>query len=155
MDEFCYQVLLYFCNGSTTMDTHTTTAGVLMIVAVLSGCSSLPQPCAPPARPMATADMMFGRNVGNRLAVSDRAFADFLAAEATPRFPEGLTVIDARGQWRDGSGALLREPGKVVLLVFADDAQKRADLAAIAEAYKRQFRQQSVLTSVRNACVSF
>jgi hypothetical protein len=128
---------------------------LLTIVAALSGCTSLPQPCVAPARMMATAEMMFGRNVGSRLAVSDRAFADFLAAEVTPRFPDGLTVIDARGQWRDAGGALLREPAKLVLLVFADDAQKRADLAAIAEAYKRKFRQQSVLTSVRAGCVSF
>lgn len=127
---------------------------LLTIVAALSGCTSLPQPCVAPARMMATSEMMFGRNVGSRLAVSDRAFADFLAAEVTPRFPDGLTVIDARGQWRD-AGALLREPGKLVLLVFDDDAQKRADLAAIAEAYKRKFRQQSVLTSVRAGCVSF
>jgi hypothetical protein len=128
---------------------------LLTIVAALSGCTSLPQPCVAPARMMATAEMMFGRNVGSRLAVSDRAFADFLTAEVTPRFPDGLTVIDARGQWRDAGGALLREPAKLVLLVFADDAQKRADLAAIAEAYKRKFRQQSVLTSVRAGCVSF
>ncbi|HEY8334916.1 MAG TPA: DUF3574 domain-containing protein [Tardiphaga sp.] len=128
---------------------------MLMIAAALSGCTSLPQPCVAPARLMATADMMFGRNVGDRLAVSDLAFAEFLAAEVTPRFPDGLTVIDARGQWRDGAGALLREPAKVVLVVFADDAQKRADLIAIADAYKRKFRQQSVLTSVRAACVSF
>jgi hypothetical protein len=128
---------------------------LLTIAAALSGCTSLPQPCVAPARMMATAEMMFGRNVGSRLAVSDRAFADFLAAEVTPRFPDGLTVIDARGQWRDAGGALLREPAKLVLLVFADDAQKRADLAAIAEAYKRKFRQQSVLTSVRAGCVSF
>ena len=129
--------------------------GVLMIVAALSGCSSLPQPCVAPARSMATAELMFGRNIGSRLAVSDRAFADFLAEEVTPRFPDGLTVIDARGQWRDGAGVLVREPGKVVLLVFADDAQKRAGLAAIAETYKRKFRQQSVVTTVRAACVSF
>jgi hypothetical protein len=130
---------------------------LLTIAAALSGCTSLPQPCVAPARMMATAEMMFGRNVGSRLAVSDRAFADFLTAEVTPRFPDGLTVIDARGQWRAGAGAgaLLREPGKLVLLVFDDDAQKRADLAAIAEAYKRKFRQQSVLTSVRAGCVSF
>jgi hypothetical protein len=129
--------------------------GVLVIGAALSGCSSLPQPCVAPARPMATADMMFGRNVGSRLAVSDRAFAEFLAADVTPRFPDGLTVIDARGQWRDGAGALVRESSKLVLLVFADDAQNRAGLAAIAEAYKRKFHQQSVLTTVRTACVSF
>ena len=35
------------------------------------------------------------------------------------------------------------------------DAQKRADLVAIADSYKRQFSQQSVLTKVGNVCVTF
>ncbi|UZE51529.1 DUF3574 domain-containing protein [Rhodopseudomonas sp. P2A-2r] len=141
------------------MNRRTRAAGAclaaLTVAAALSGCASLPQSCVAPARMMATADMMFGRDIENGRAVSDRAFADFLAAEVTPRFPDGLTVIDARGQWRDGAGALLREPSKLLLLVFDDDARKRADLVAIADAYKRKFRQQSVLTSVRAGCVSF
>lgn len=35
--------------------------------------------------------------------VSDEDWRAFLAAEVTPRFPDGLTVIDAAGQWRDGA----------------------------------------------------
>ena len=118
MDEFWYQKSLYSFQR-VTMNERVTALCVLMIVFALSGCTSLPQPCVAPARLMATADMMFGRNVGNRLVVSDQAFAQFLAAEVTPRFPDGLTVIDARGQWRDGAGALVREPAKVVLLVLS------------------------------------
>ncbi len=84
------------------------------------------------------------------------AFANFVAREITPRFPDGLTVIDGDGQWRDGVRNVdVRERAKVVLITFADDAQKRADLVAIADSYKRQFSQQSVLTKVGNACVSF
>jgi hypothetical protein len=122
----------------------------------LQGCASLPQPCLPPAKPMASAELLFGRNIGNRLGVSDAAFAQFLAGEVTPRFPDGLTVLDAKGQWRDAErGKLVREPSKLVLITFDDDAQKRAALSAIAETYKQKFRQQSVLTSVRSVCVSF
>lgn len=105
---------------------------------------------------MATAELLFGRNVGPRVGVSEAAFASFVAAEITPRFPDGLTVIDAKGQWRDSErGGIVREPSKIVQIIFADDVIKRADLDAIADAYKRAFRQQSVLTSVRSACVRF
>jgi hypothetical protein len=130
---------------------------VLFAVAVmLSGCASLPQPCLPPAQTMASAELVFGRNIGDRLGVSDAAFANFVATEITPRFPDGLTVIDARGQWHDSTrGILVREPSKVVLITFPDEAPKRSGLVAIADAYKKTFRQQSVLTSVRSACVSF
>jgi uncharacterized protein DUF3574 len=123
---------------------------------LLSGCASLPQSCMPPAQTMATAEMFFGRKIGDRVGVSEAAFAQFTAREITPRFPDGLSVIDARGQWRDTErGTVVREPSKLVLITFHDDAQKRADLGAIADAYKQQFSQQSVMTSIRTACVGF
>ena len=121
----------------------------------LSGCTALPQVCSGSAEPMVTAEMLFGRKAGDRLGVSETAFANFVAAEVTPRFPDGLTVIDARGQWREASGAVVREPSKVVLLTFRDDAGKRAGLDAIADAYKRRFHQQSVLTTMRSVCATF
>jgi hypothetical protein len=122
---------------------------------LLSGCASLPPACLPPARAMISAEMFFGRSVGSRV-VSEREFAAFLAAEITPRFPDGLTVIDARGQWRnDQRSAILREPSKLVKIIFADDAEKRASLDAIAESYKKRFHQQSVLVALQPSCVSF
>lgn len=122
----------------------------------LSGCAALPPACMPPGKAMVSAEMLFGRNIGDRLGVSDAAFAAFAAREITPRFPDGLSVVDAAGQWRDSArGTLVREPSKIVLIVFADDPDKRAALDAIAAAYKRDFRQQSVMTTVRSACVTF
>ena len=127
-----------------------------LLAIMLSGCASLPPACMPPAQTMATAEIYFGRNIGDRVGVSDAAFANFTAREITPRFPQGLTIIDARGQWRGaGHGRVVREPSKVVLVTFADSAEARANLAAIAAAYKRTFRQESVLTTVRASCATF
>ncbi len=120
----------------------------------LSGCASLPSVCLPPAQPMTTAELLFGRNIGNRVGVSEADFLQFTAREITPRFPDGLTVIDARGQWRD-AGTIIREPSKLVLITFSDDAQKRANLDAIIDAYKLKFSQKSVLSTIRTSCVSF
>jgi hypothetical protein len=129
---------------------------VLAAMPVLSACSVLPQACAPPAESMVTAELLFGRKIGDRIGVSDAAFSAFLAREITPRFPDGLTVVDAKGQWRDSErGNIIREPSKLVLLIFRDDAVRRENLIAITDAYKRQFRQQSVLTSLRASCVTF
>jgi hypothetical protein len=122
---------------------------------LLSGCATLPQGCFPPARAMVTADLTFGRNIGHRIGVSETEFAAFLASEVTPRFPDGLTVLDAGGQWRDRSGALIREPAKLVRVIFADDVARRDSLAAIAETYKQRFRQESVLMSLHTSCVTF
>lgn len=105
---------------------------------------------------MISAEMLFGRKIGDRIGVSETDFARFAAREITPRFPDGLTIIDARGQYRDSErGRLIREPSKLVLLTFRDDPQKRTALGEIADAYKAAFRQQSVLTTVRGTCASF
>ena len=48
--------------------------------------------------------MFFGRGSGEVERVSDTDWERFLAEVLTPRFPDGLTVMDGAGQWReDGS----------------------------------------------------
>ena len=102
------------------------------------------------------AELLFGRDVGHRLGVSESAFARFVAREITPRFPDGLTVSDATGQWRDrDSGAITREPSKRVEIVLPGTADEESRLDAIVAAYKHRFHQQSVAVIVRPACVSF
>ena len=112
--------------------------------------------CRGKQQPRLIAELMFGRNIGGHVGVSDSAWMRFLAREVTPRFPDGLTVSDAVGQWRDPSRArIVREPSKRMEIVLPgkDDDQNR--LAAIVNAYKSRFRQQSVLVIVRSGCVSF
>ena len=61
--------------------------------------------------------LFFGRSRGNVEAASDAAWQAFLANEVTPRFPDGLTVLHARGQWRNAMGPVVRERSKVMLTV--------------------------------------
>ena len=63
-------------------------------------------------------DLMFGRNIGGDLGVSEGLWAEFLASEITPRFPDGLTVDDALGQWRDPeTNTIIKEPSKDVRVI--------------------------------------
>lgn len=102
------------------------------------------------------AELMFGRDIGKRVGVSERAWRRFLAREITPRFPGGLTVVDASGEWRNPvGGRIVREPSKLVTIVLPGKDDDQARLDAIAAAYKRRFRQQSVGVVVQSACVSF
>lgn len=102
------------------------------------------------------AELLFGRDIGNKLGVSESAWARFVAREMTPRFPGGLTVIDASGQGRDPkSGTIVHEPSKRVEIVLPGAADDEAQLDAIVTAYKHDFHQQSVAVIVRPACVSF
>lgn len=128
----------------------------LLPLLALAGCAAFgPVGCPPGARPQLTAEMLFGRNIGDRLGVGEAAWTRFVDAEVTPRFPDGLTIVDARGQWRDTArGRIVSEPSKLLVIIADDTAESRAKLTAIADAYKRQFRQQAVATVLRPACVS-
>jgi hypothetical protein len=102
------------------------------------------------------AELLFGRDIGNRLGVSEAAWRRFVAREITPRFPDGLTVSDATGQWRDpATGKMVREPSKRIEIVLPGHADDETLLDAIAGAYKRRFHQHSVGVIVQSACVSF
>src|ERR1051325_3586741 len=59
-----------------------------------------------------TAELFFGRNIGDSFGVDDAAWQDFLAREVTPRFPDGLSVFDVYRQYRGQGGAFVREPTK-------------------------------------------
>ena len=111
--------------------------------------------CPAPAKPMLRAELLFGRNIGARLGVTDTLWRQFVARELTPRFPDGLSVIEAQGQWRDSHGALVREPSKIVVIVTADDAPARERIAAAAAAYKQRFKQMSVGVLTRPVCAAF
>jgi len=107
-------------------------------------------------KPQQVAELMFGRKIGDRIGVSEAQWARFVDREITPRFPDGLTVVDTRGQWRDsGRNKIVREPSKLVQIVLPGKAEDADKLNEIAAAYKSRFRQQSVGVIVRGACVSF
>ena len=99
--------------------------------------------------------LYFGRNQGNVEVVSNAAWSAFLRDEITPRFGDGLTVVDAAGQWRDQAGVIVREKSKlVVVLTGAEDSGlQRTD--EIVRAYKEAFAQEAVLRTISSVCASF
>lgn len=112
--------------------------------------------CTAPLKPMQRIELMFGRNIRGHAGVGDTAWAKFLAREIAPRFPDGLTVLDAAGQWRDPAGGrLAREPAKLVIIVTADDTRVDDRIAAIVAAYKQRFHQKSVAVVTSPVCAAF
>src|SRR5579863_4502703 len=138
----------------------------VVLLSLLGACLTLaPQPvaaetaassCSGLQRPQQVAELLFGRDIGHRRGVSESAFTRFVARELTPRFPDGLTITDATGQWRDpADGRIVREPAKRVEIVLPGNADDQGRLDAVVKAYKREFRQRLVVVIVRIACVSF
>ena len=112
--------------------------------------------CNAPQRPMQQIELMFGRNIAGRLAVGEAAWSRFLARQITPRFPDGLTVLNATGQWRDRKrGGIVHEPSKLVIIVTADDASASDKIASIVAAYRQHFRQRSVGVVTSPVCAAF
>lgn len=131
-------------------------AAVLVLPWLGFGAGAQPLVCGAPQKPQQVVELLFGRKVGGRIAVSEAQWLNFLDREITPRFPDGLTVYDARGQWRDPArNRIVREPSKVVSIVLPGKADDMARLNDIADAYKTRFKQQSVGMILRPACVSF
>lgn len=132
-------------------------ACVLAAMTLAASCVAEPSTCGGVgnARPAAVVQLAFGLNVGDRRGVSEAAFQRFLDEQVTPRFPDGLTVIDGEGRWRAQDGVQVAEASKVVTLVTADGPVERARIEAIRQAYIRMFRQDSVLLLTQRGCASF
>src|SRR5580698_7327869 len=98
-----------------------------VLTVTLAGCSMLQPapkrvadiPCPDGGR-KATAELVFGRVAEDGSGgVSEADFAQFLDGEVSPRFPEGLTVIDAEGRMMTPPvGSMIREPAKLVMIVL-------------------------------------
>jgi hypothetical protein len=124
---------------------------LFVLAAGLDAADAQQLQCSGTQKPWVVADLLFGRT-----RVSEAGFARFLAAEVTPRFPGGFTVIDAKGQWRaPGSDRISRERSKLLMIAMPPGADNEARLDQIVAAYKTRYRQQSVGLIIRPACVSF
>ena len=127
-------------------------AFLLAAIAFLTPADAQPAlQCSGAQKPWVVAELLFGRT-----HVSEASWARFLATEVTPRFPNGFTVIDGKGQWREpGTQKISLERSKVLMIALPPSAENDERLQKIIEAYKTRFQQQSVGLIVRPACVSF
>ena len=99
--------------------------------------------------------LFMGRSAQAVEVVGDEAWSAFLADVVTPRFPDGLTVVDASGQWRNSDGTIERERSKVLLIMAPPESDANRLINEISDEYKGQFSQEAVLQAMTDACVSF
>ena len=126
---------------------HISTRLVLLALLLLGACAPRQQAptCAAPLKPAVEVDLFYG-------AVSDADWASYLAEEVTPRFPDGLTAIDAAGQWRSPSGAISHERSKLLVLLVFDAPAHVPRVQAMIDAYLKRFHQQAVLHTEHAVC---
>lgn len=122
----------------------------------LTACTA-PDPCRDVGAHQAlVATLLFGLDVPGRRPVTNDEWAAFMRDVVTPRFPEGLTVLDGSGQWRDpASGRISAAPSRMVLIATDDARSAPRKLAEVADAYKARFEQKSVGILVSPTCAAF
>jgi hypothetical protein len=124
------------------------------LCAVLAACASpRAQICVPPSHQMNRVELFFGAAFNDGKPIGDAEWQDFLDKEVTPRFPAGLTAYEAYGQWQRSDGQIEKSPSRVLLIWYAGDQSSRIE--AIRAAYKKRFRQMSVMRVDGADCVSF
>ena len=105
---------------------------------------------------MVVAELFFGRNVRGRAPVSDAEWAEFAAQVITPAFPDGFTVFDGEGQWRNPqTGHIAGNRTKIVLVAAPRTPDLAQRLSAVIDAYKARFHHQSVGVITRDSCAAF
>lgn len=88
--------------------------------------------------------------------VSEADWRSFLDREVSPRFPDGLSVLDVYGQWQGkNQAAPERLRTKMLVIDYPDTAENRAKIDAIRSAWKQKTGDQSVMRVTEPAEVSF
>ena len=141
-----------------------------LAASLVVGCASMPSTTVPTtasmqgdaARPAQSAgwirsELYFA--VGNEDGtdvIEESQWRAFLDREVTPRFPDGLTVLDGYGQWRfEKDGKRVRQRCKVLVVLHEEGARRREDIEAIRLAWKRMTGHESVLWARSPVDVSF
>lgn len=88
--------------------------------------------------------------------VSEADWRSFLDREVTPRFPDGLSVLDVYGQWQcKNQTAPERLRSKMLIIDYPDTPENLAKIDAIRTAWKLKTGDQSVMRVTEPADVSF
>ena len=137
---------------------------VVPVILLLAACAArspstlTPAPaldCAGGDSTLVKETLYFGRNRPGGGTVSDAEWNGFLAEVVTPRFPLGLTVLEATGQWRGAGGAVEQERSEIVTIFHPDTKAAHGSVREIAREYKRRFQQEAVLRESSRTCSRF
>jgi hypothetical protein len=143
--------------------------GVLAVSRAAAQSSTLEDDAAHPARAQGWVDTRLYFGLGRiepgtdqavsghtETRVTETGWLDFLDKEVTPRFPDGLSVIECYGQWQGKKmNAPVRLRSKVLVIDYPDTPENLGKIEAIRVAWKKRTGDQSVLSVTVPAQVSF
>jgi hypothetical protein len=128
---------------------------IVALAALLAACATpAPSLCPDEQQAMISESLYFGTEKPGG-TVSAGEWQAFLNESVTPRFPQGLSVWPAAGQWKSDAGPIVRETSYVLNIVHAGGGATDAALNEIVGTYRTTFQQEAVLRVRSAACVSF
>ena len=95
-------------------------------------------------------ELYFGLLKPNGEEISETNWKQFINSQVTPRFPEGLTVLNADGQYMNTC-----EKAKLVVIIHANTPKDNRSISEVISHYKEAFQQQSVLRVTTSVTVLF
>lgn len=133
------------------------TLALSLLICGLTACAAAPLRPALPGNAARCGEqrvdrLLFGLNSPDG-PISDEEWQRFLSDTVTPRFPDGLTIYQTRGQWRGESGTIEREESRVVEIAHPDDDAGRQRIAEIVATYKTRYKQEAVLVVSTRAMI--
>jgi hypothetical protein len=143
-----------------------------VLAMALAGCARPPVAATPATAPVLTGDpahpgqttgwvdtrLYFGLGLADQpgQGISEAEWRAFLDKQVTPRFPDGLSVLDVYGQWQGKQeSAPERLRSKMLIIYYPDTRENREKIDAIRAAWKQKTGDQSVLRVSEPADVSF
>ncbi|MDE3186964.1 MAG: DUF3574 domain-containing protein [Acidobacteriota bacterium] len=144
----------------------------LVLAIALAGCARAPVATSPATAPILTGDpahpgltrgwvntkLYFGLGPADQpgKGISEAEWRVFLDRQVTPRFPDGLSVLDVYGQWQGkNESAPERLRSKMLIIYYPDTQENQEKIDAIRAAWKQKTGDQSVLRVTEPADVSF
>jgi hypothetical protein len=127
---------------------------LLLLALAVGACAQpgAPAVCTAPLKPAVAIDLYFGRDKPAGGEVTDAEWGAFVTEVVTSRFPDGLSVFDSSGQYREPTGRIVRERSKRLVVIVFDSPAHKAKVIEIVEAYKQRFGQYSVFRVEQPVC---
>jgi hypothetical protein len=110
--------------------------------------------CPGDALAMVSESLYFGTSKPKGVVTAEDWQA-FLNEVVTPKFPQGLSVWRAAGQWKSEAGPVISEASYVLNIVHAGTSPEDQALSDVVNNYKSKFQQEAVLRVRARVCASF
>lgn len=107
-----------------------------------------PAGCSPLFKTAMVTEVYFGLSRPDGSDIPENDWREFLKTAVAAAFPDGFTVIRAKGYWRgEGMTQMAQEKSLILKVIHPAGPEAAGKLAGIAKRYAKRFEQQAVLLS--------